>query len=66
MTKRERTFREILSDHMENLSDTRYKAIDCLIHNYILRSGCKLRDIELVQTTVENEVTWSIRKKHEK
>lgn len=56
-------FQDILSKHMKDMKNSRYAAIECLIANYILTTGCNVSEIELVERTVGDEIRWSIEKK---
>lgn len=61
----EPTFIEVLKKHSDDLKDSRYKAIECLIAHTMLTTGCKIWELELVEEQKENEITWSVRKKQQ-
>ena len=57
------SFRDILDKHVADLKNSRYAGIECLIANFILSTGLKVEAIELVESTKDNEISWSVRKK---
>ena len=57
------SFRDIMEKHVENLKNSRYAGIECLIANFILSTGLRIEALELVETTKNNEISWSVRKK---
>lgn len=56
-------FTALMKQHIDDMKNSRYAAIQCLIANVILREGCSIWDVELVEVTKDSTVSWFVQKK---
>lgn len=63
MTNKDLTFTELLKKHVKDMTDARYKSIECLIAHVMLTTGAKVWELELVEKRHDTETSWYVRKK---
>lgn len=56
-------FTDLLKEHTEKRQRRRSDALEYMIESFMLTTGLKIHEIELVETTSTNEISWSVREK---